>query len=326
MKNINECEIIKDLFPSYIDKLLSNDSEKFIEKHLETCSKCNNILKILKNEKNENIDKIKFNDQVEYKYLKKINKKMLLLKTVIILIILVIVISFGLSISKFNYLNNIIKTTYNNVQELKKKNNYFISIKQHQINYANNTEFTSETKYYFLNNTYKEEHLDISYKKSYSYYGKINSNQRTEIYDDTKKIINASTNYSYKTEASFINFVYTDINNYFLFDGGFAYINLINSLKIRNDRFNGKDCYVLKSQSNPKEGYKEIWIEKDTMLPIKIVEDIFNNQYNEKIIMCNINVVKEEDIEIPNKEGYTVENNNVNVDENIKKVIEQFNK
>lgn len=329
MKIKNECEIVKDLFPSYIEKLLSNDSEGFIEKHLENCSECRNILQILKKEKNENIDKVKFNDKIEYKYLKKINKKILLLKSVIIIILLVIFIIFGLTILKLNYLNNVITTTYNNIQDLKKVKNYSISIEQHQINYINNTEFISNTKYYFLNDTYKE---DLSWYISYentenpsrSYYGKINSNKRIEIYDDTKKIINSTTNYNYETEASFINRTYSDFNNYSIF-GGFSYIYLISGLKIRNDRFSGKECYVLKSQSNSKEGFKEIWIEKDTMLPIRIVEDIFNNQYNEKNIICNTNVVKEIDIEIPNKEGYLVENNNTNVDETAKEVIEQFN-
>lgn len=36
----NQCEIVQDLLPLYIDKELSNESNTFIESHLATCLKC----------------------------------------------------------------------------------------------------------------------------------------------------------------------------------------------------------------------------------------------------------------------------------------------
>lgn len=39
----NECEIVRDLLPSYIDKLCSKSSEEFVSTHLEHCTECNSF-------------------------------------------------------------------------------------------------------------------------------------------------------------------------------------------------------------------------------------------------------------------------------------------
>ncbi len=43
-----KCEIIRDLFPSYIDGLTSEQSNEEIQKHLETCPACKSILNEMK--------------------------------------------------------------------------------------------------------------------------------------------------------------------------------------------------------------------------------------------------------------------------------------
>ncbi|MBS4197433.1 zf-HC2 domain-containing protein [Lederbergia citri] len=40
----NECYIVRDLLPSYIDELCSEESAKFIEQHIGTCEKCSQLL------------------------------------------------------------------------------------------------------------------------------------------------------------------------------------------------------------------------------------------------------------------------------------------
>ncbi|MEH7503743.1 zf-HC2 domain-containing protein [Neobacillus drentensis] len=44
----NNCEIVRDLLPSYIDKICSKDSSQFIEEHLNTCGSCREILANMK--------------------------------------------------------------------------------------------------------------------------------------------------------------------------------------------------------------------------------------------------------------------------------------
>lgn len=44
----NECEIVKDLFPSYIENQVSNQTREFVDEHIKGCKDCNKILSSLK--------------------------------------------------------------------------------------------------------------------------------------------------------------------------------------------------------------------------------------------------------------------------------------
>ena len=41
----NECNIIKDLLPLYVENMVCEDTIYFIEEHISTCEKCRNKLK-----------------------------------------------------------------------------------------------------------------------------------------------------------------------------------------------------------------------------------------------------------------------------------------
>ena len=72
MENKENCKIVKDLLPSYIDGLTSEDTQKYIETHLEECNECKesleNMKKDFEKEKKDIANK-------SIKYAKKINKK-----------------------------------------------------------------------------------------------------------------------------------------------------------------------------------------------------------------------------------------------------------
>ncbi len=40
-----ECEIVKDLFPNYIENQISDVSKEFVEEHIKACKGCSDILK-----------------------------------------------------------------------------------------------------------------------------------------------------------------------------------------------------------------------------------------------------------------------------------------
>lgn len=67
-----KCEIIKDLLPSYIDNLTSDESNKEIENHIITCSKCKSELYNMKQD--INIETLEINKK-DIKPLKKFDKK-----------------------------------------------------------------------------------------------------------------------------------------------------------------------------------------------------------------------------------------------------------
>ena len=50
MKSVN-CNIIRDLLPSYGTELLSKDSNDLIEEHLKTCSDCRKIMSNINGDK-----------------------------------------------------------------------------------------------------------------------------------------------------------------------------------------------------------------------------------------------------------------------------------
>ncbi|MBB5180423.1 hypothetical protein HNQ44_001851 [Planomicrobium koreense] len=48
----NECYIVRDLLPSYIDQLCSDESKQFIEQHMAHCESCSHMLYQMKEELN----------------------------------------------------------------------------------------------------------------------------------------------------------------------------------------------------------------------------------------------------------------------------------
>lgn len=321
-----ECMIIRDLFPNYIEELISVETNEFIQDHINNCSECREILESIQNERYETNNLRKNNEKIEYNHLKKYNKKMLILKSIILMIIWICLILTGNFLLKIYRINNVVQTSNNSVQELKKLNNYKLEIQYHKINYSNNTSSDNYHVYYLYNNKYKEVLYNNSLdNNAQSYYGEINSNKRTEIYDADKNIIHSTVNYNYASEGDFIKFTYNDISSEARLKGIWS-IWRNAKVKIRNDRFNGKCCYVLRYQSN-SDGYREIWIEKDTMIPIRIVQDIFDSYYDEKIINLNINIVTNSDVEVPVKEGYSIKESITELsDENLKIMEEVRNK
>lgn len=84
MKQI-ECDVIKDLLPSYIDKVSSDATNNLVDQHLKKCKSCLSKLK----EMNEEIDiKPLYNQEEQIDYLKGYRKNKIM--TIIFVIILTI--------------------------------------------------------------------------------------------------------------------------------------------------------------------------------------------------------------------------------------------
>ena len=49
----NECKIVRDLLPNYVEDLTSKETKEFIENHIEACKECKDILDLLKGDKKE---------------------------------------------------------------------------------------------------------------------------------------------------------------------------------------------------------------------------------------------------------------------------------
>lgn len=72
----NECYIVRDLLPTYIDQLCSNESEAFIEEHLAQCDSCAEMLFHMKRELNQGEDAGRIERLEQKKPLEKISRFM----------------------------------------------------------------------------------------------------------------------------------------------------------------------------------------------------------------------------------------------------------
>ena len=71
MKHRLPCELIQDLFPSYIDGLTSDVTNKLLEEHVKECSNCCEILEQMQE---NTAEPVKFEEKKEIDFLKKTKK------------------------------------------------------------------------------------------------------------------------------------------------------------------------------------------------------------------------------------------------------------
>ena len=89
----NDCKIVQDLLPNYVDKLTSESTNEFIKEHLKECKKCREVYEKM----SEQID-LDYNiENKEIKCMKKVHKKILIMG--IIILTLAIVVSISLYIN-----------------------------------------------------------------------------------------------------------------------------------------------------------------------------------------------------------------------------------
>lgn len=119
-----ECKVVQDLLPNYIEKLISEETNKFIEEHLQTCSECQAMLESMKAE--IKIDTVKQDDR-EVEYIKKFNvkfKKVEYKLFVLIYAILAILVVGAIGVFGKKYI--IFQDLAKKAEELQKISNYHI--------------------------------------------------------------------------------------------------------------------------------------------------------------------------------------------------------
>ena len=84
--NKNDCKIVQDLLPNYIENLTSEETNNYIKEHLEKCEECKKIYENMK--KNIKSNNNNENNKKDVKYLKKFNNK---IKRLIICMIFIII-------------------------------------------------------------------------------------------------------------------------------------------------------------------------------------------------------------------------------------------
>ena len=119
-------------------------------------------------------------------------------------------------------------------------------------------------------------------------YGETTSDSSTFIYHDnnTNSITTTSNLYSAKGK---VFEVFSDI--YYISND----FSRILGLNIRNDTYNNAECYVLKF-NNSSTDYRELWINKETKLPVRELQQNSNGYYFERTFKLESNSVTDTDI------------------------------
>ena len=288
--NKENCNIIKDLLPSYIEMMVSKDSKVFIEQHIANCVECKEVLNkmnsqiLIENAENQSDDIIERDTINKVRKKIKMHAKILFYGSIIICILVLMLIFSRL------YTYNFLKNVYEKYSQINQSNNYRLTVNTIYKNYEENEDFTNISELYYKDGKYKEIIYDNYNKKTPQtiILGEINSNEKTIIDYQNKKINKRKNSTIYYKTGQLIKNDF--VNSYCLPE--IRYLYILNN--VENRQFIGKDCYVYNIKS--EFGYTEYWIEKDTLINIRTVES-YQKYYRETLYIFEENIVNENDIQ-----------------------------
>lgn len=276
MKDKKECKIIQDLLPNYIEKLTNEETNQYIEKHIEECEECRKAL--------ENMQKdIKMSDEKrddrEVKYIKKFSTKMRTLKLILLAIIVLFVLLIGRRMIIMLSLSE---------KAQQKSNNYYAKLYSYQGDSLTVTEsYNLGEDYLTIMNKYSNDGPN----RKLIWYQKGGEKIFLSEYDGKKYILDSEGMMGGKIIPV------TYVEKGFLFNLYYALFVGVDSTYC-----NGKQCYSIKGDNY------ERYIDKETGLAIRSIDksDKAITRQTDTIVdyEYKLNSVQETDIKRPNTTGY----------------------
>lgn len=290
MEKKKDCKIIQDLLPNYIENLTNEETKNYIQEHIKDCTECAKILKNMEEDLKTNTNQA---DRKEINYMKKFNKKMIILKIIIFVIIAIVLISIG---RKAIILRNLSKK----YEETSGIDNY------HSRAYIYNGTNSQVIDTYFkdgktltilksLDNGKSSKIIEYTDNAKTNTYMESNNEKIAFLNSETKlKLLNNS------------DAIYENVKQYFLKN---SILSTIKSVKC-----NGIDCYYISNFQNNiiPDGEQDygIYIDKKTGLPVRVLGGTVSSNFeiNDMIIDYHyeFNTVKSEDIQEPNITEYEI--------------------
>jgi hypothetical protein len=231
----NDCKIIQDLLPNYMENLTLSTTNGFIEEHLKECQECNSIFENMKKDfekENNNIEK-----EINYakKYNSRFKKMKYTLMIVIYSLILIILVFFGRNFIIF-------KNLANKIESYEKADNYYIR----EYSYQGWTSDISET-------WVKDESMLCKYNNNVTV-----SVQNGIIYNIFNNEYTASncTDDTLSNNWNFIDILKDELNS----------PKSIFKYSVKEKVVNGKECYQLTNKNTI------LYFEKDTGLLVRYEE------------------------------------------------------
>lgn len=289
MSENRECKIVQDLLPNYIEKLTNEETNKFIEKHVNECNNCNKILTDM--QKNIELNTPKGNKK-EVKYMKKFKNRMLILKIIILLIVLIFVIITGRKVIIISDLQN-------------KANEYINSKNYHRIVYTYNKDETGKVEVFVLGD---KKHVIITrmLENEKNVTEMFFDGDKTNIYRESGNEKTVELNQKVTIAESIYNPLYTE-NWWYL---------LIASIRstVNNKEFNGEQCYYITNFSTPFNDSRDgIYVDKETGLILRGITTTETMTDGDKFVLptndyvYEFNTVTEEDFIEPDISEYEIQ-------------------
>lgn len=214
----------------------------------------------------------------------------------VLIILLIIVIFFIYKNTKLSRIQNELENKYMNID------NFSIEIINRYTVFADNEkEQEEEIKKY------------ISYEDEMNVFSKGISQNELRAYVDKNEKMDAVWYYNTDTQSNVTNYLmYRPVEE--IITIGNVIEDEINEFKSNKytyteENFDNKECIVFRSKTDKM--MKEMYLEKETLLPVKTaryIKDLNSNEYimdNERIFNIKINTVSKADILIPNKEAFS---------------------
>ncbi len=301
MEKKTECEIVQDLLLNYADDVLNKESKKLVECHLIECEKCKERLSEIKKEMGKNQE----NQKAQIDYLKKVRLKNKL-KSFLGAVFILVAVFVGWYCYQFGV---IFKVTRNLERQFAGENFYIETITADMENRVIvNKTWYKDGKYKIERYIENEEAILQTFETCY---GNINENAKEEYFVSTEqKKVRKETLLVEKNKHEFVgmqsSFVLKDVPQYWIRKLGEPFF-----VKISTDHKEiGRKYYVFQF------GETEKWVDIETGLPImSFGETLFTSYYKDtKIPKQNFESiteyryefeqVKNEEVEIPDLEGY----------------------
>lgn len=256
---MKECKIICDLLPSYIDELTTEDTNQYIEQHLDNCKDCKEVIEEMRKDFKTNIIK---KDTREVKYIKKYSVKMKILKFILLGILLIFLFSYIRKVIILVGLNN--KTNeYANLSNCYMKTINFTSAEETMTtleNYKKDGKYIRKIK----------SLLENSKTTTTEYYNGENLNVYNEIESEKKdgehvlrKTASLNSDKHVIYEPVIPNVI--DIRHPIRFIGMPIFST------ISSEKCNGKDCYRIVLYSFGDNDGTIYYIEKETGLLLRSI-------------------------------------------------------
>lgn len=287
----NNCKIVQDLLPNYMEKMTCNETNEFIKEHLKHCESCTKIY----NDMKYNIEIHPENNGEDVDYMKKWNKEVKCLKLwkkALILIICIIIIILAIIFNRYHILIKLNK------------------LNTEKSNEITNIYYTKEDDNHIVNtwrkdNLLKEVDTSKTTGKSICHWKDLTTGENYFIHEATNTYSVLSNGLPSKNLP--LSLFMNGIDDFEI-----AIRSAINPfISITSIKYENKDCYKIKETRTVENCDRNIIYEKDT--GFLLVDTLLSKQENqqwqsEKIkYEYKIGIVTDEDVSKPDLTQYTLQ-------------------